>query len=83
MSNLFFFFFFLIKSMGKKTLEQYYSKAGGAVVAGADVLIESPTPGEARTSKFIDFRISPENTSAGTLNHEETSVLVKLSLVHK
>lgn len=44
---------------------------------GADVLIESPTPREARTSKFFDFRVSRENTSAGCLNQEKTSVLVK------
>lgn len=66
--NYVFFFFFLVRNMGKSTLEMYYSKVGGAaaagMVGGGDVLIERPTPREARTSKFIDFRISHENTSA-------------------
>lgn len=52
-------------------------RGGVGWVGGADLLIESLTPGEERTSKFIDFRISRENTSAGCLNQEETSVLVK------
>lgn len=53
---------------------------GGRV---AYVLIEKPTPGEARTSKFIDFRISRENTSAGCLNQEEMSVLVKHRFINE
>lgn len=65
-----------LRNTGKSTLKGYFSKV--VVVGGAaHVLIECPTPREARTSKCIDFMIWNENICAGCLNQEETSVLVK------